>query len=1121
MIGKRLLNDGWSFTKMPVGSTREQALKADWKRVQLPHDWLIWQTENLYESADAWYSRKLSWQDAKAPCILLRFNGVYMDCDVLLNGEIVCSHAYGYTSFDADLSGKLLPGENELMVHIRHRSPNSRWYSGSGIYRDVILNCLPQSHIVPDSLYTITTRLSEGWLVQAEVEIIGSGQVECSIIEETTGAIVASGSSSSVEGKAIVQLMVQEGKTWDIDHPFLYILCCRMGEQEERCRIGLREIEFNPASGFWINGKNIKFRGVCNHHDLGALGSAFHIEAARRQLKILQDMGVNALRTSHNPPDPQLLDLCDSMGILVIDEILDMWERPKTEYDYARFFDECEADDIASWVRRDRNHPCVVMWSIGNEIYDMHADRRGREVCQMLTEQTRSHDPKGHAAVTFGSNYMPWEGAQHCAEIVKIAGYNYAENHYANHHAVHPDWVIYGSETSSILSSRSIYHFPLSKTILSDADLQCSSLGNSTTSWGARDLGRIIIEDLNTSYTMGQFIWSGFDYIGEPTPYHTRSSYFGQIDTAGFPKDSFFLIKSLWTDAPMIHLGIYWDWNTTQLIDVRVMSNCPNVELRINGRSIGQKKLERHSVDQYMAVWQVPYERGMLEAIGYDAAGREVCRDFRKSFGDTKKLNIQAEKCFLKSDGHDITFLTIQALDENDTNVDNARDRIHVKVTGGGVLLGMDNGDSSDADGYKTNNRRLFGGKLLLIIGSNGKKEPTFVEAQTCNGIKATFKIPVISCRKIADGELNAVPEKPEKKQIAVRRIEIIPTNGCKLCPEQKEARFMWRYWPRNADPVKICWQVTTLTGIISPSAKVVEEGDSVRVIAKGDGDVYLRALYGNADDEHPEQISQIELQITGMGSTDIDPYSFVSAGLYDISSGDIGAGNEKGIAFAREGGESLIGFSRVNFGDPGSDQVELYLFTLNDEEYKIRLYDGIPGNGGVLLTELYYQEQSIWNVYQPKSFTLPHRLSGVRTICFSAERKFHFKGFKFEKQSKAYIWHNAGEADSLYGDSFQRFETSVRKIGNNVSIIWEGMDFEEGGVRNLLIRGQTPLEMNAITIKIENQQNENVQEVLNFKGSGKREQIFSFSVPEGICQVSFIFLPGSKFDFEGFRFSY
>ena len=192
-----------------------------------------------------------------------------------------------------------------------------------------------------------------------------------------------------------------------------------------------------------------------------------------------------------------------------------------------------------------------------------------------------------------------------------------------------------------------------------------------------------------------------------------------------------------------------------------------------------------------------------------------------------------------------------------------------------------------------------------------------------------------------------------------------------------------------------------------------------------------------------------------------------------------------------------------------------------NDEEYKIRLYEGIPGKGAVLLTEMSYQEQSIWNVYQPKSFTLPHRLSGVRTICFSAERKFHFKGFKFEKQSKAYIWHNAGEADSLYGDSFQRFETSVRKIGNNVSIIWEGMDFEEGGVRNLLIRGQTPLEMNAITIKIENQQNENVQEVLNFKGSGKREQIFSFSVPEGICQVSFIFLPGSKFDFEGFRFSY
>jgi beta-galactosidase len=259
-----------------------------------------------------------------------------------------------------------------------------------------------------------------------------------------------------------------------------------------------------------------------------------------------------------------------------------MWELSKTPYDNARFFPETYPLDVASWVRRDRCHPSVILWSIGNEIYDMQASDRGQYWTKMLMDEVRRHDTR-HAAVTFASNYMPWEGAQKCADIIKLPGYNYAERYYAVHHAQHPDWVIFGSETGSLLASRGIYHFPMKETILSEEDLQCSALLNSNTSWGAQDLRKMLVEDRLNPYTLGQFIWSGIDYIGEPTPYHTRNCYFGQTDTACFPKDAYYFYQAMWTDAPMIHIGIYWDWNEGQLIDVPVMTNGAAAELFLNG----------------------------------------------------------------------------------------------------------------------------------------------------------------------------------------------------------------------------------------------------------------------------------------------------------------------------------------------------------------------------------------------------------------------------------------------------------------------------------------------------------------------------------------------------------
>ena len=1111
------LNHGWEFVKMPLESRREEALSARWQRVTLPHDWLIWQAGDLYESADAWYRRILRPEETDGETVILCFDGVYMDCDVILNGEVLCTHPYGYTAFQVNLTGRLRDGDNELMVHIRHRSPNTRWYSGSGIYRDVTLRLLPKEYMIPDSLYTVTEREGDGWRIDLSVETAGEGLVRARLLDPA-GSPAAEAEGASSGGKANLTMRIAGGETWSLDHPRLYTLEYGMGEQMESARIGLRTTRFDPDEGFFLNGEHVKMKGVCLHHDLGALGAAFHPDAARRQLRIMQEMGVNALRTSHNPPARLMLDLCDEMGILVVDELLDMWERPKTTYDYARFFPEHEAEDVASWVRRDRNHACVVMWSIGNEIYDMFADMRGTEVTRMLRDQVRAHDPAEHAKVTFGSNYMPWEGAQRCAEEVGIPGYNYAERFYAEHHAKHPDWVIYGSETASVLSSRGIYHFPMSRTILSDADLQCSALGNSSTSWGASGLKKMITEDLKTPYSMGQFVWSGLDYIGEPTPYHTRSCYFGQADTAGFPKDAYYLFQSLWGDRPMVHLGVSWDWNPGQMIDIPVMTSCPRAELILDGVSQGVQEIDPLDEEKCAGLWRLPFRAGRLEALGLDEEGHVLCRDVRVTPGETAGLRLLPERSSLHTDGRDLAFIAVQAVDAAGNPVENARDRLHVSVTGGGMLLGLDNGDAADTDEYKGTWKRLFGGKMLIIAGGSGKAEPAVITVRSTAGLEAGIVIPT-------EGEACEAPfcpETPDREgtgEIPVRKVEILPLEGCTLTPEQPEAVFAWRSCPENATPFSLEWQATTETGIPSPWAEVLpEENHRVRVRAKGDGEVLLRALYGNAED-HPERISHMEIHLQGFGRMMTDPYGFVTAGLHDLQEGNVGAGNEQGIAFARDSGDSMVGFSRLDFGSAGSDTVTLSIFALDGNLYKLRLFDGDPRDGGRLITVLEYQKPSIWNVYQDETYRLPERLTGVHTLCFVAGKKFHFRGFRFEKQSRAFRWQNAGEADAVYGDSFRREGSRVLEIGNNVTMTWENMDFGSLREAGLTVEGSTPLEVNATTLRMENEAGETVTEAVRFRGTEAGRQRFRVPVPGGVAKVSFVFLPGSQFDFHGFQF--
>lgn len=1109
---RTLWNDGWQFVKLPLGSGYADMRAAEKRGVILPHDWLIENADALYEDGDGWYAKCLAWEEALAgQRLFLYFEGVYMDADVLVNGQVVATHRYGYTSFRVEITDCLNKGENEIAVHVRHQSPNSRWYSGAGIYRDVYWEVLPQRHMVPDGFQVNTARTEAGWRLDFSVELSGDGPLPSYQVTDALGHKLAGGTMVG-ESESVT---LAEVSPWSPDFPILYRLRLTLPGQTEVLRIGFRETEFTPDRGMLLNSEPIKLRGVCLHHDLGALGAAFYPAAAERQLRLMKEMGVNAVRTSHNPPAVGFLDLCDQLGLMVMDELYDMWELPKTPYDNARFFPETWKKSVAEWVRRDRCHPSVILWSIGNEIYDMQASEKGQYWTRALMEETRRHDAR-HAPVTFGSNYMPWEGAQKCADIVKLPGYNYAEKYYAAHHQAHPDWVIYGSETGSLVASRGVYHFPMSEPIMSDEDLQCSALMNSGTSWGARDLPAMLAEDLNTPYSLGQFVWSGIDYIGEPTPYHTRSSYFGQADTACFPKDSYYLFRAMWTDAPMIHIGVTWDWNAGQMIDVPVMTNCAEAELTLNGISLGRRRVDRRDPRACLPRWRVPFGKGVLEAVGYDAEGNILCRARRVTPGESRRLCLQADRASLRGGCGEIAFIEVFAVDEKGAPVENACDRVQVKVSGAGVLLGLDNGDSADRDGYKTDSRRLFSGKLLIMVGAQQGPGSVTVEADAPNVRGASLTLPV------SKGGSQLFPDLCRKSDVQedvfIRRVDLCPLGETDLTPEHPSVSFMACALPAMAPEQKLTCRVTNAQGVELPCAAVSRENGLITVTARGDGRFCLRVTANNGYD-HPRVISLRELTATGFGPLGIDPYGFVSASLCDIRQGDIGPGNEQGVAFARDGA-SAVGFTGVDFGPEGSDTLILPIFALDGNRYEIGLWDGVPGQGGRKLCDLPYRKPCQWNVYQSETYRLPEALRGVHTLCFAMEKKIHLKGFSFERQRRVLRFIPAGEADAVSGDSFSRSGNAVLDIGNNVTLTFRQMTFDRAGEMILRLTGATPLPVCAVRVEFTAADGIKTAALCDFARSEKPgEQRFTVTVPAGECQVDFVFLPGSRFDLYGFQF--
>lgn len=1160
MKRNRLFNDNWEFVKTPYGT--ELAELHTWEDkfepVDIPHDWLIYNTEALYETSTGWYRKHFAAQAGDGH-VLLRFDGVYMDSAVYINGALVGEWKYGYSAFEFDITEFLKDGDNVVAVRVNHHEPNSRWYSGAGIFRNVWLKSVPRTYLASDGIYIVTKKQGEDFTVTVEAELAGAVEERRSAvvkIERDGSVINEGGMESATDGKLKAVLDVKSPLLWDAENPNLYMLTVELPNgDKESVRFGFRDFVFDPDRGFVANGKQVKLHGVCEHHDLGCLGAAFHTAAMRRKMVILKKMGVNAIRTSHNMPAKEFMDLADEMGFYVNSEAFDMWEKPMTEYDYARFFPEWSERDVASWVRRDRNHPSVIMWSIGNEIPDTN-DPRGLEVTKMLKGYVERHDPARNAMVTIGSNYMPWQGAQNCADVIKLAGYNYAESHYDNHHKEHPDWIIYGSETSSIVQSRGVYHFPLSGAALTEEDEQCSSLGSSKPSWAAKSTEYCVYMDRDREYAAGQFLWTGFDYIGEPTPYKTKNSYFGQIDTAGFPKDSYYLYQAEWTDykkAPMVHIFPYWDFTPGQLIDIKVCSNAPKVEVFVNEKSLGVTEIDHAHGEELFPIFQAPYAPGVLRAVAYDEAGNVVAEDIHRSFTDSAKLVLQADKDTLRADGEDLIFVEISTVDAQGNPVENAMDYVEVAVNGAGRLLGLDNGDSSDYDQYKGTCRKLFNGKLLAVIGAKTEAGAIQVRVKPMNSSSAVEAAELTLHAKAAEvrAGVSACTENTvrplvtgREDLIPVRKIELISESGQIFNEENPEIVVKAFVYPADATDKDIIFTAVNDLGIESNLAAVevlpVEKLDATkpeisaaalervsrcvaacRIKAKGDGSFRLRASSRSGTDK-VKLYTSLEFSVSGLGEAYIDPYKFVAGSLYNDSKGEVGGFSQNSVASAQEG-VSEIAYRGIDFGNYGSDEITIPIFALGGGPQHLQIWEGMPEDeGSEMLADVIYQKPSIWDVYQPETYKLKRRIKGITTLCFVIkDERYFIKGFSFTRLNKAFAQLKAVECDKLYGDTFTRKEDAVEGIGNNVFLEYEDMDFGEQGFSQITICGRTKLQKNDIRIRFTGEDGESTNQVVEFPHSEEyREVTFPLKTVGGAAKVGFLFLPGCDFDFKWFKFS-
>lgn len=1126
-----LFNDGWQFCLCDIGTELSALPGRHWYDVELPHDWLINDASKLYETGEGWYRRSL-------PCsaeqlsgrVLLNFDGVYMNSTLFVNGKEAGSWTYGYSAFEHDITDFLHEGENELLLRVSHQSPNTRWYSGAGIFRDVMLKLRPATYIGTNGVYIHSAPQPEGgWTTEVETDVVGEASDIRMLLEvfDPAGASMGGyGLEAHFDGgheKFTASFNSTDPELWSVDDPMLYTLKISLysGSELLDCvneAFGYRTAEFDPDRGFLLNGEPVKLHGVCMHHDLGALGSALNEAALARQLRIMKEMGVNAIRTSHNMPARQLVQLCDEMGLLVDSEAFDMWEKPKTEFDNHRFFTEHAERDVRSWIERDRNHPCIIMWSIGNEINDT-IDPHGLDITKRLYEYVLKYDPKGNAAPTIGSNYMGDENAQKCSDVVKLAGYNYSEYLYDEHHAKYPDWVIYGSETASAVRSRGIYRFPAELPLLTGEDCQCSSLDNSVVGWGSSAMKSWRL-DRDCPFCCGQFIWTGFDYIGEPTPYNTKNSYFGIVDTAGFPKDIYYFYQSVWVSPEqkkVLHIvPSYWDFIPGQEIDVLIYSNARDVELFLNGKSIGSHVMELETSQDMRAHFKVPFEPGVLRTVGHFADGSE-CSEVLHTPADPAAVVLTSDKETLLADGRDIAFVEISTVDVNGIPVGNARNRIRVEVSGAGRLVGLDNGDSTDYDSYKGDNRRLFSGKLLAMVESTLEPGEITVRAYSEGLETAELRLCSEGCGEVRGVSVvtgNGFPAVcPAYTAEVPARLLLPEVDINRFDPERRSAEIRAKLLPENCTYDDISWSVVRRNGVESNLAQVDGSGHSAVVTAKGDGEFFVRAMVHNGA-EHPQVIADIPFTAEGLGAAVRDAYSFISASTLDSS--NVPTNIIEDGALSNFDGRTVMTYSDIDFGKTGSQIISLSVGTCFD--MPVEVWEGTPDDGK-LICRVDFGNNGHWCGFAGQDFALAERLTGVRTISVVIDSRVIFGGFSFVPIERAYDTNWVGEADSVYGDDYRIDGRRVADIGNNVIINYEGLDFGEVGSEALIISGETGNPMNQIQLRYTPAGGAQKTVLLEFQQDGGREQRFDILKLSGVNDVSFVFMPGSRFDFDWFRF--
>lgn len=764
--GSQIPWSGWKFHKvsdtadLSYTSTAEAAPGFDdsaWQSVTVPHDWSIYNNFNAdspatYEGGyldggDAWYRCKFTIADAMlSDQTLLYFDGVYMEATVYLNGRLVGRNYHGYNPFWLDISNVLVEGENVLAVFVRNRQPSSRWYSGSGIYRPVYLLTMEGAGkwvtdvavTSPDleSQHTGSVATHIAFTIH-NTDTATSGMAKVTIYKDGVQIVQSSKDVTIGEGETAcsTDLSVTAPALWDVGQPNLYeaeiTITGSFGSYTApRVVYGYRWTKWDVDTGFWLNGKNIKLKGVCMHHDLGCIGTEANQSAMERQIDSMVQMGANAIRLTHNPSSTMFLDLCMRKGVLVIEELFDHWTVAKSKYDFARFYTDHYKEVVRDTLLRDRNDPAIIMWSLGNEINSTgkYTAEQVRPIVTALIAEVKQYDTT--RPVTMGEDSPNMDAAKVCMELLDVCGINYNSNNLSVPHDMGKP--SYGSETTSALASRGIY-------ARDDTGYQCSSLDDDKVNWGS--YAAIALQaHMENAYSGGMFVWTGWDYIGEPTPfnkYPAKSSYFGIVDLAGFPKDIYYMYQSRWTSKPMIHifprnLDSVEDGKTQR---IAVYSNCPTVELFVNGVSIG-KQTQAQIAEKYQFRWWTTFHPGTVTAKGYDADGAVVATDeVKTSDGIPARLALTAYKTTVDVTTDDLVFVTCEVQDKDGVPVPTASSAVTFTCTGG-TVLGTDNGNAACVEPMRTNTKSAFSGKVLCVCRHDGQAGALIVTA-TANGLSA------------------------------------------------------------------------------------------------------------------------------------------------------------------------------------------------------------------------------------------------------------------------------------------------------------------------------------------------------------------------------------------------